>query len=148
MTTRGWTLLIAAGAILGAVVKLTASARRPMRVATSIDLSKYAGKWYEIARLPNRFQKKCAGDTTATYTLRPDGRVGVLNECRRSDGRVASVRGTARAADSGGPNTKLKVSLSKAMFAQLQWVYQFTNSPADGKERNDNLVVLGVGWKF
>ncbi len=48
----------------------------------------------------------------------------------------------------GKSDTKLKVSLSKAMFAQLQWVYQFTNSPADGKERNDNLVVLGVGWKF
>jgi putative salt-induced outer membrane protein YdiY len=48
----------------------------------------------------------------------------------------------------GKSDTKLKVALSKAMFAQLQWVYQFTNEPADGKERNDNLVVLGVGWKF
>jgi putative salt-induced outer membrane protein YdiY len=48
----------------------------------------------------------------------------------------------------GKSDTKLKVSLTKAMFAQLQWVYQFTNQPADGKERNDNLVVLGIGWKF
>ncbi len=48
----------------------------------------------------------------------------------------------------GKSDTKIKVSLSKAMFAQLQWVYQYTAQPADGKERNDNLVVLGVGWAF
>jgi putative salt-induced outer membrane protein YdiY len=48
----------------------------------------------------------------------------------------------------GKSDTKLKVTLSEAMFAQLQWVYQYTSQPADGKERNDNLLVLGVGWKF
>jgi putative salt-induced outer membrane protein YdiY len=45
-------------------------------------------------------------------------------------------------------DTKIKVSMTKAMFAQLQWVYQFTNQPAAWKERVDNLVVLGVGWSF
>ena len=46
----------------------------------SVDLARYAGRWYEIARLPNSFQKKCAGGVTATYELRPDGKVTVLNE--------------------------------------------------------------------
>jgi len=110
MKFRKWPLLITGGAILAGVVKLYGSAQHPLVVVPSVDLAKYSGKWYEIARLPNRFQKKCVGDTTATYTLRPDGRIEVLNSCRRFDGRVESIRGTARAADPAGPNTKLKVS--------------------------------------
>src|SRR4051794_11504913 len=109
MKTRAWPLLITGGAVVAALVKLYAKDRRPMAVAPSIDLSRYAGRWYEIARLPNRFQKKCAGDTTATYALRPDGRLGVFNQCRRPDGRIQSIRGTARPADPTGPNTKLEV---------------------------------------
>jgi apolipoprotein D and lipocalin family protein len=87
-----------------------ASDRRPVRVAPSVDLARYAGKWYEIARLPNRFQRDCASDTTATYTLRPDGKVTVVNECRGPDGRLKSAKGTARVASSKEPNTKLKVT--------------------------------------
>lgn len=48
----------------------------------------------------------------------------------------------------GKSDTKIRSTLSKTMYAQLQWVYQFTNEPADGKERNDNLLILGVGWSF
>jgi apolipoprotein D and lipocalin family protein len=82
----------------------------PLEVVPSVDLGRYAGKWYEIARLPNRFQRDCAGNTTATYTLRPDGKITVLNECRKADGRQQSARGTARVAAAKGPNTKLKVT--------------------------------------
>ena len=121
MTTRGWSLLITGGAILAAVVKVSARARRPMRIAPPIDLPKYAGKWYEIARLPNPFQRKCAGNTTATYTLRPDGKLEVLNQCRRPDGRVESIRGTARPANPAGPNTRLKVSFFWP-FAGDYWI--------------------------
>jgi len=79
-------------------------------VVPAVDLKRYAGRWHEIARLPNRFQRDCAGDVTATYALRPDGKIAVLNECRAADGRTKSARGTARIASKGGPNTKLKVS--------------------------------------
>lgn len=48
----------------------------------------------------------------------------------------------------GKSDTKIKTNLSKTMFAQLQWIYQYTAIPADGAERNDNLVVLGIGWSF
>jgi apolipoprotein D and lipocalin family protein len=83
---------------------------KPLEVVPSVDLTRYAGKWYEIARLPNRFQRACASDITATYTLRPDGKITVLNECRQADGRPKSAKGTARVADAKGPNTKLKVT--------------------------------------
>ena len=121
MTTKGWSLLITGGAIVAGIVKLSSRGRRPMSVVASIDPAKYMGKWYEIARLPNHFERKCAGDITATYTLRPDGRIDVLNECRRSDGRVESARGIARPADRKGPNTKLKVSFFWP-FAGNYWI--------------------------
>jgi apolipoprotein D and lipocalin family protein len=81
-----------------------------LTVVPSVDLARYAGKWYEIARLPNRFQRECASDITATYTLRPDGKIAVLNECRTAGGRAKAAKGTARVASGKGPNTKLKVS--------------------------------------
>jgi apolipoprotein D and lipocalin family protein len=88
----------------------SANGRNPLQVVPSVDFTRYVGKWYEIARLPNRFQRQCASDTTATYTLRPDGKLTVLNTCRTSEGRTKSAKGTARVADGIGPNTKLKVT--------------------------------------
>jgi apolipoprotein D and lipocalin family protein len=87
-----------------------ADGRPPLEVVPSVDLNRYAGKWYEIARLPNRFQRECASDITATYTLRPDGKITVLNECLKADGSRKSAKGTARLADAKGPNTKLRVT--------------------------------------
>ena len=103
-------LFFVVAAIWGSKPAQAAGANAPLEVAPSVDLARYAGKWYEIARLPNRFQRDCAGNTTATYTLRPDGKITVLNECRKADGRQKSAKGTARVADGKGPNTKLKVT--------------------------------------
>jgi apolipoprotein D and lipocalin family protein len=103
-------LLLIAGAALPATAVGAAGSRPPLRPAPSVDLARYAGKWYEIARLPNRFQRGCAADTTATYTPRPDGKITVVNECRTAGGRLKSARGTARLAGAGEPNTKLKVT--------------------------------------
>jgi apolipoprotein D and lipocalin family protein len=82
----------------------------PPEVVPAVDLNRYVGKWHEIARLPNRFQRKCAGEVTATYTLRRDGKITVVNQCRAADGSRKSATGTASVAGSGGPNTKLKVT--------------------------------------
>lgn len=82
----------------------------PLRVVPSIDFARYEGKWYEVAHLPAWFQKDCAGDTTATYTRRPDGKITVLNQCRKADGKMKTATGTAKVADEKGPNTKLKVT--------------------------------------
>jgi apolipoprotein D and lipocalin family protein len=101
---------MAVGIVFAGLPANAASSEAPMQVVPSVDLSRYAGKWYEIARLPNRFQRACAGDTTASYTLRPDGKITVVNQCRKSDGNMKSARGTARLASAKEPNTKLKVS--------------------------------------
>ena len=110
MSRRTESVLVALGTILQAVPMQAANSLPSMQVVPSVDLARYAGKWYEIARLPNRFQRNCAANTAATYTVRPDGKITVLNECRTADGRVKSAKGTAWVADAKGPNTKLKVS--------------------------------------
>jgi apolipoprotein D and lipocalin family protein len=110
MTDRTSLLLLMLGAMLPAVATFGAKPPAPMQVVPSVDLTRYAGKWYEIARLPNRFQRDCASDTTASYALRPDGKITVINSCRTSEGRIKSATGTARVASGKEPNTKLKVT--------------------------------------
>jgi apolipoprotein D and lipocalin family protein len=82
----------------------------PTKVVNFVDLKRYVGTWYEIARFPNRFQKGCVG-TTATYTLRKDGKIDVMNQCRKGtlDGEISSVKGRAWVVDNK-TNAKLKVS--------------------------------------
>jgi apolipoprotein D and lipocalin family protein len=62
----------------------------------ALDVTRYAGQWHEIARLPMFFQRKCASDITAHYTLRDDDQLGVRNRCRTSDGEAIEVEGVAR----------------------------------------------------
>lgn len=82
----------------------------------SVDLNKYAGLWYEIAKIPNRFQKHCVSGTTATYTLRDDGRISVVNSCKEADGSIDDAEGIARIVDKKS-NAKLEVSF----FSILGW---------------------------
>lgn len=81
----------------------------PLATVESVDLERYQGVWYEIARYPNWFEQNCVG-TTAEYTLLPDGRVEVVNTCLDTslDGPARDIQGSARSADPG--NAKLKVS--------------------------------------
>ena len=62
----------------------------------NLDITRYAGEWHEIARLPMFFQRKCTAAITAQYTLREDGMVGVRNRCRTTDGEIDEVEGVAR----------------------------------------------------
>ena len=82
----------------------------PLETVESVDLERYAGRWYEIASFPQRFQRGCVA-TTATYSLRDDGKIGVRNECRdRSfDGELRQVEGVAWVADPAAGNAKLQV---------------------------------------
>jgi apolipoprotein D and lipocalin family protein len=82
--------------ILGLVHAEAATAPPP--TVRFVDLKKYQGKWFNIARLPAWFQNECAR-STAIYTLRPDGTVAVKNECFTHGGSTKSITGTARAVD-------------------------------------------------
>jgi len=73
------------------------------RAVDQLDIQRYAGKWYEIARLPSALQRACVGDATVEYTPAPHGGLHINNRCRAKDGSVAAVSGTAtRAEDAAG----------------------------------------------
>jgi len=108
--------------LLMAAAVLRASAP-PLRVVDDVDLSRYAGRWYEVARLPNRFQERCVGDAVARYTVRPDGRMDVVNQCRTADGRIDEARGIARRAGNGKNNATLQVRFAPAIFSFLPMVW-------------------------
>jgi len=97
-------------------------AQEPVRPVDAVDLDRYVGRWFEIARFPNRFQRGCAGDVTASYTRRPDGRIDVVNRCRADDGRVTEASGIARVADTR-TFSKLKVRFAPAWLSFLPWVW-------------------------
>jgi apolipoprotein D and lipocalin family protein len=80
-----------------------------LQTVKHVDVNKYMGVWYEIASIPQWFQKDCVGGTTATYTLRDDGDVDVLNQCRTSEGEMKKAKGKAWLIDKES-NAKLKVS--------------------------------------
>jgi len=81
-----------------------------VKVVPHVDLSKYTGTWYEIARYPNRFQEGCVG-AVANYTLRKDGTIEVINKCRIGNlqGRIVTATGKAWVVDRD-TNAKLKVT--------------------------------------
>ena len=86
--------LLASAALL--CLTVSAYAAEPVRSVAALDIDRYAGQWHEIAHLPVSFQKKCVGDITATYSLRSDGRISVLNGCRVEDGSRLQAEGVAR----------------------------------------------------
>lgn len=81
----------------------------PLATVDFVDVPRYMGKWYEIARYPTSAEEGCVG-VTADYALRDDGRVTVLNTCYEEelDGPVRTIEGTARVVDSE-TNAKLAV---------------------------------------
>lgn len=93
-----------------------------LKVVSSVDLTRYAGTWYEIARLPNRFEKKCADSVTATYTLRSDGKVDVTNRCRKSSGEFTTAKGKAKIVDET-TNAKLKVTFFWPFYGDY-WILE------------------------
>jgi apolipoprotein D and lipocalin family protein len=86
-----------------------------------VDLTRYSGKWYQIAFFPTKFQGACTLETTATYGLRTDGRVSVLNECKTPSGKSRSISGTARIVDRDS-NAKLKVKFFWFAPAGDYWI--------------------------
>ena len=101
------TLLFTAGA---------ACAAPPLTTVGAVDLTRYAGQWYEIARYPNRFQRQCVAETTATYRVLDNGNVGVVNRCRTREG-MDEANGVARRVD--GRTDRLAVSF---LPAALRWL--------------------------
>jgi len=107
---------------LCAVPALAADAARPLQPIESLMVPRYMGTWYEIAKFPNDFQKKCVGDTTASYHLGEDERVQVVNRCRTADGKSDMAEGVARQLG-GATSPKLKVRFAPAILSFIPMVW-------------------------
>lgn len=93
-----------------------------LQAIATLNVSRYLGRWYEIAKFPNSFQKDCVSDTSANYVLRPDGQIDVQNQCRLADGRLKVAMGLAR--QLGGPTSaKLEVRFAPAWLSFLPFVW-------------------------
>jgi apolipoprotein D and lipocalin family protein len=89
--------ILATGSLLAEERDVNGDPAVPFRVVAALDLDRYAGQWFEIARFPNRYQRNCAA-VLAEYTPRPDGHYDVRGTCpdRRPGRRAASMEGVAR----------------------------------------------------
>jgi len=70
-------------------------AHDPLPTVDFVNLESYTGKWYEVSRLPNRFQKKCI-KSTAEYGVINDKKVSVYNTCFKKDGKITTIKGSAK----------------------------------------------------
>lgn len=87
--------------------------------AKSVDLQRYLGRWFEIARYEQGFQKDCDG-VTADYSLRPNGGINVVNRCRKPSGKLSEANGRAKVVDTA-TGAKLKVSFFGPFYGDY-WV--------------------------
>ncbi len=101
---------------------LAQSKAAKLKPVSGIDLKRYEGQWFEIAKYPNRFQKQCIANTTATYSLKKNGRIEVVNRCVKKDGTGETAVGEAKIADKSN-NAKLKVRFAPGFTSFLPFVW-------------------------
>lgn len=112
----------------------------------SVNLQKYTGTWYEIAKIPNSFQDHCIKNTTATYQLDEDGEIFIINRCVDEESDIGEAEGVARVVDTLS-NSKLEVSFVSVLGVNLFWGDYWIL----GLEENYKYVVVGTpnrkyGW--
>ncbi len=94
----------------------------PLQTIPSLDLPRYMGRWHEIARFPNSFQKDCVGDSSADYQLNPDATVQVLNRCRLANGEFKEALGQARrVGEPGSPRLQVRFAPAWLSFIPAVW---------------------------
>jgi apolipoprotein D and lipocalin family protein len=94
----------------------------PLATIPTLDVQRYMGTWYEIAKYPNWFQKKCVADTRAQYKLQPGGSVQVTNQCRKGTGEMEEAIGEARQIGVA-TSAKLQVRFAPAWLSLLPFVW-------------------------
>ncbi len=106
-----------------ALLALTCAAgAQQVQPVARVDLVRYSGSWFEIARLPNRFQTQCVANVSAEYVQRDDGQIDVINRCLKADGSSDSAIGRAQIVDAAS-NAKLKVRFAPVWLSWLPSVW-------------------------
>lgn len=100
----------------------------PVVTAASVNLEKYVGEWYEIAAIPQSYQKQCVGNTKAQYSIAEESLISVVNTCDTRNGQVSTANGRARVVDRQ-TNSKLEVTFVNLfgwqfIFGGAYWILQ------------------------
>lgn len=98
-------------------VGCSSTPNKPLPTVKTVDINRYLGTWHEIARYEHSFEKGCS-NVNATYSLRDDGKIKVVNRCLK-DGKVDEAIGKAYAVDE--TNSKLKVSFFGPFYGNY-WI--------------------------
>lgn len=97
------------------------AASKKLSAVQNVDLNKYAGKWYEIGRLPNWFERDCASDVTAEYELTADKNVIVKNSCTQKDGKIKIANGFAKTANDSEVTLRVTFAPKALRFLAFVW---------------------------
>jgi len=109
-------------ALAPAQAQSTETPSAPLEAITSLDVARYMGTWYEVAKYPNWFQKRCIANTSATYAVQSNGMLQVLNRCQKEDGSMSEALGAAKqVGDANSP--KLEVRFAPAWLSFLPFVW-------------------------
>ncbi|MCH8618163.1 lipocalin family protein [Undibacterium sp. TS12] len=122
MKNRVITAILYALSLNANAVDAQQTAVAPLVTIPTLDVPRYMGTWYELAKFENRFQKSCAGFTSATYSALPDGKVQVANRCQGGAGEVIEAIGEARQVGNTS-SPKLKVRFAPAFLSFLPMVW-------------------------
>ena len=107
---------------LGAVAQTAPAPTQPLTPIAALDVPRYLGNWYEIAKYPNSFQKKCVGNTQARYSLLSDGQLQVVNRCLLADGQTSEAIGAARQqGEANSPRLKVRFAPAWLSFIPAVW---------------------------
>ena len=125
--------------MLIALLIVGCASRPPLVTVPSVDLQRYEGRWFEIAKYPNWFQRSCASDTTAQYTGQPDGTIQVLNRCKQADGKFREAKAIATVIPGSG-NAKLQVRFGRSPIGGDYWIIGLD-------EKNYSWALIGHPWR-
>ena len=93
-----------------------------VKTIAALDVPRYLGTWYEIAKFPNWFQKKCVSNTKAVYTAKPDGNLRVLNSCKTATGETSEAEGLARQIGTkDSPKLEVRFAPEWLSFLPMVW---------------------------
>ncbi len=107
---------------LGSSQVMAQEGDQSVKTIAALDVPRYLGTWYEVAKFPNWFQKKCVSNTKAVYTAKPDGNLRVLNSCKTATGETSEAEGLVRqigAKDS--PKLEVRFAPEWLSFLPLVW---------------------------
>ncbi len=122
MNARWLALSVCCATLAAGAADVPAPPAPPLTPIAALDLQRYMGTWYEVAKFPNRFQGQCSGPASADYSLQPGGTVQVVNRCPLADGKVDQVIGEGRRIGPEG-SPKLEVRFAPAWLSWLPFVW-------------------------